>query len=142
MRMYDLINQKKKGNALSPEEIRFMVEGYTKGTIPDYQMSAMMMAICFQGMNEEETLALTLAMRDSGEVLDLSRIDGIRQINTVPAALVIKLLWCWLPWWRLLGYLLPKCQAGGWDIREGPSTSWSAFRDLPQGFPENSFTRM
>ena len=78
MRMYDLINQKKKGNALSPEEIRFMVEGYTKGTIPDYQMSAMMMAICFQGMNEEETLALTLAMRDSGEVLDLSRIDGIK----------------------------------------------------------------
>ena len=76
--MYDLINQKKKGNALSPEEIRFMVEGYTKGTIPDYQMSAMMMAICFQGMNEEETLALTLAMRDSGEVLDLSRIDGIK----------------------------------------------------------------
>lgn len=78
MRMYDLINQKKKGNALSPEEIRFMVEGYTKGTIPDYQMSAMMMAICFQGMNEEETLAFTLAMRDSGEVLDLSRIDGIK----------------------------------------------------------------
>ncbi len=78
MRMYDLITKKKNGEALTKEEIDFMIEGYTKGEIPDYQMSAMMMAICFQGMSEEETLHLTLAMRDSGEVLDLSRIDGIK----------------------------------------------------------------
>lgn len=78
MRMYDLITKKKQGEALTKEEIDFMIEGYTKGEIPDYQMSAMMMAICFQGMSEEETLHLTLAMRDSGEVLDLSRIDGIK----------------------------------------------------------------
>lgn len=78
MRMYDLIQKKKQGEHLSKEEITYMVEGYTKGEIPDYQMSAMMMAICFQGMDEEETLQLTLVMRDSGDVLDLSGIDGIK----------------------------------------------------------------
>ena len=78
MRMYDIINKKKRGGQLSEEEINFLVEGYTKGEIPDYQMSALMMAICFQGMDEQETLHLTLAMRDSGEVLDLSAIQGIK----------------------------------------------------------------
>lgn len=78
MRMYDIINKKKRGESLTKEEIRFMIDGYTKGELPDYQMSAMMMAICFQGMNEEETLHLTLAMRDSGDVLDLSQIEGIK----------------------------------------------------------------
>ena len=76
--MYDLINKKKKGEALTKEEIEFMITGFTNGEIPDYQMSAMMMAICFQGMNDEETLNLTLAMRDSGDVLDLSEIEGIK----------------------------------------------------------------
>lgn len=78
MRMYDLIVKKKAGGSLSEEEIGFMVEGYTQGSIPDYQMSAMLMAICFQGMDEEETLALTMAMKKSGEVLDLSLINGIK----------------------------------------------------------------
>ncbi|MEG1291369.1 MAG: thymidine phosphorylase, partial [Lachnospiraceae bacterium] len=78
MRMYDLIMKKKKGEILTKEEIEFMVEGFTKDEIPDYQMSAMMMAICFQGMNDKETLDLTLAMRDSGDVLDLSKIEGIK----------------------------------------------------------------
>lgn len=78
MRMYDLICKKKRGGHLTNEEIQFIVEEYTKGEIPDYQMSALMMAICFQGLDEEETLSLTLAMRDSGEVLDLSEIEGIK----------------------------------------------------------------
>lgn len=78
MRMYDMIRKKKSGKALTGEEIRFMTEGYAKGEIPDYQMSALMMAICFQGMTKEETLSLTLAMRDSGEMLDLSGIQGIK----------------------------------------------------------------
>ncbi len=78
MRMYDMIRKKKSGKALTGEEIRFITEGYAKGEIPDYQMSALMMAICFQGMTKEETLSLTLAMRDSGEVLDLSGIQGIK----------------------------------------------------------------
>lgn len=76
MRMYDLIEKKREGGALTDEEIDFMIIGYTKGDIPDYQMSAMMMAIYFQGMNDKETLKLTTAMRDSGDQLDLSAIEG------------------------------------------------------------------
>lgn len=78
MRMYDLIMKKRNGGALSKEEIDFMIGGYTKGAIPDYQMSAMMMAIYFVGMNEEETLHLTMAMAESGDMLDLSGIHGIK----------------------------------------------------------------
>lgn len=78
MRMYDLIVKKRNGAPLTREEIRFMIQGYTEGSIPDYQMSAMMMAVYFQGMNEEETLELTLAMEQSGDVLDLSPIAGIK----------------------------------------------------------------
>jgi len=78
MRMYDLIMKKRNGSILTEEEIRFMINGYTKGEIPDYQMSAMMMAIYFQGMNEKETLYLTMAMAESGDILDLSKIDGIK----------------------------------------------------------------
>ena len=62
MRMYDIIMKKRNGGALSKEEIRFFIEGYTKGEIPDYQVSALMMAIYFQGMTKEETLQLTLSM--------------------------------------------------------------------------------
>lgn len=78
MRMYDLIMKKRNGGKLSKEEITFMVDGYTKGEIPDYQMSAMMMAIYFVGMDEEETLHLTMAMAESGEMLDLSGIQGVK----------------------------------------------------------------
>lgn len=78
MRMYDLIIKKRNGNTLNQEEINFMVEGFTKGSIPDYQMSAMMMAIYFKGMNDEETLYLTMAMAYSGDVLDLSNINGLK----------------------------------------------------------------
>lgn len=78
MNMYDLIMKKKKGLELTNEEIRYMIEGYTKEEIPDYQMSAMMMAICFQGMTPEETKNLTLAMAESGDILNLSEIKGIK----------------------------------------------------------------
>lgn len=78
MRMYDLIVKKKHGAELTTEEINYMIKGFTDGSIPDYQMSAMTMAICFKGMTKRETVDLTLAMRDSGDVLDLSGIDGIK----------------------------------------------------------------
>lgn len=78
MRMYDLISKKRKGEELSKEEIQYMITGFTRGEIPDYQMSAMTMAICFQGMTKEETVNLTVAMRDSGDVLDLSAIEGVK----------------------------------------------------------------
>lgn len=78
MRMYDLIMKKRNGGTLTKEELRFMICHYTDGQIPDYQMSAMMMAIYFQGMNAEETLHLTMAMAESGDLLDLSDIKGIK----------------------------------------------------------------
>ena len=78
MRMYDLILKKKQGKELNTEEINWMIKEFTEGRIPDYQMSAMTMAICFQGMDKRETFDLTMPMRDSGDVLDLSRIDGIK----------------------------------------------------------------
>lgn len=78
MRMYDLITKKKHGETLTKEEIEFMVDGYTKGSIPDYQMSAMLMAICCRGMNMTETTQLTMSMAQSGDMLDLSAIQGIK----------------------------------------------------------------
>jgi len=78
MQMVDLITKKKEGGALSEDEIHFMIEGFVNGTVPDYQMSAMLMAICFQGMTDEETYQLTMAMLKSGDTLDLSRVSGIK----------------------------------------------------------------
>ncbi|GAA0124746.1 MULTISPECIES: pyrimidine-nucleoside phosphorylase [Clostridium] len=78
MRMYDLILKKKNGEELSTEEINFIIENYTNGTIPDYQMSALLMAIYFQKMNDRETADLTMAMVNSGDVIDLRKIEGIK----------------------------------------------------------------
>ena len=78
MRMYDIIMKKRNGGEMTKEENRFFIEGYTKGDIPDYQVSALMMAIYFQKMTERETYELTMAMADSGERLDLAAIHGIK----------------------------------------------------------------
>ncbi|KXG11146.1 pyrimidine-nucleoside phosphorylase [Anoxybacillus rupiensis] len=78
MRMVDLIAKKRDGQSLTNEEIQFIMNGYTNGDIPDYQMSAWAMAVFFRGMTEEETAALTLAMVHSGETIDLSKIEGIK----------------------------------------------------------------
>ncbi len=78
MRMYDIILKKRNGGELTGEEIDFFVEGYTKGEIPDYQASALMMAVYFRKMTEGETLALTMAMAHSGDMLDLSGIRGVK----------------------------------------------------------------
>jgi pyrimidine-nucleoside phosphorylase len=76
--MYDLITKKKNGNILTNEEITYIVKGFTEGIIPDYQMSAFLMAVCLKGMNKEETVALTIAMAESGDILDLSGINGVK----------------------------------------------------------------
>ncbi len=78
MRMTDLIAKKRDGEALTTEEIRYMISEYTAGIIPDYQMSAMCMAILLRGMDDREVLDLTLAMQHSGDILDLSPIQGIK----------------------------------------------------------------
>ncbi|MBS4742674.1 MULTISPECIES: pyrimidine-nucleoside phosphorylase [Bacillus] len=78
MRMVDIIAKKRDGKELSSEEISFFVKGYTDGTIPDYQASALAMAIFFQDMTDQERADLTLAMANSGDTIDLSAIDGIK----------------------------------------------------------------
>lgn len=78
MRMYDIIHKKKNGFELTNEEIEFVTLEYTNGNIPEYQMSAFLMAVCLRGMTDDETAYLTRVMANSGEVLDLSGIDGIK----------------------------------------------------------------
>ena len=78
MRAYDIIKKKRDGLPLSDEEIRAFIEGYVKGDVADYQAAAFCMAVYFRGMDVRETTALTLAVRDSGDRLDFSRINGIR----------------------------------------------------------------
>ena len=78
MRMYDIILKKRKGLELTKEEIDFFVQGYTKGEIPDYQASALLMAIFFNKMNKRETADLTMSMVHSGDTLNLSKIKGVK----------------------------------------------------------------
>ncbi|WP_110111216.1 pyrimidine-nucleoside phosphorylase [Bacillus sp. CGMCC 1.16541] len=78
MRMVDLIQKKRDGQELSTEEIQMIIQGFTDGSIPDYQMSAFAMATYFKGMSEQERADLTMAMVESGDVIDLSEIEGIK----------------------------------------------------------------
>lgn len=78
MRMYDLILKKRNGGELTTAEIDYFIDNYTKGNIPDYQVSALLMAIYFNKMNKRETSDLTMAMVNSGDILDLSAIEGIK----------------------------------------------------------------
>src|SRR5690554_3079381 len=74
----DIIQKKRDGQALTTEEIQYLIRGYTAGEIPDYQMSAWAMAVYFQGMTSKETADLTLAMADSGDRIDLNAIQGVK----------------------------------------------------------------
>ncbi len=78
MRMVDIIEKKRNGEVLEKTEIEFVIKGYVDGVIPDYQVSALLMAIYFQGMNDDESACLTKAMLDSGDIIDLSKIVGIK----------------------------------------------------------------
>ena len=78
MNMYDIIYKKREGEALNKEEIDYFIDGYTNGMIPDYQASALLMAIFLKKMDKDETYMLTKAMRDSGDVVDLTGIQGVK----------------------------------------------------------------
>src|ERR1039457_5657748 len=78
MRTVDLIQRKRGGEELSPEEIEFLINGYTNGDIPDYQMSSFLMPVYFKGMTDREASRLTECMRHSGDTVDLSSIPGVK----------------------------------------------------------------
>ena len=78
MRMVDLIEYKKNNGEFNHQQIQFIIDGYVEGSIPDYQMSALLMAICFQGLTLKETALLTKVMEESGDIIDLSKIEGVK----------------------------------------------------------------
>ena len=90
MRMYDIIAKKRDGGTLTGEEIAFFVKGFTDGSIPDYQASALLMAIYLRGMDAEETARLTACMAHSGDTVDLPPSAASRRISTPPAAWGIR----------------------------------------------------
>ena len=100
MRMYDIIAKKRDGGTLNHEELSFAVNGYVAGDVPDYQMSALLMAIYLRGMTDEETAMLTDVMAHSGDMVDLSAIAASRLTSTPPAASVTRRRWSLRPSWR------------------------------------------
>lgn len=139
MRMYDLIMKKRNGNVLSDEEIDFMVQGYTKGEIPDYQMSAMTMAIFFQGMNEEETLALTMSMAHSGDMLDLSDMKGIKVDKHSTGGVGDKTSLALTPMVAALGVPVAKMSGRGLGHTGGTIDKLESFTGFSTAISEEQF---
>ncbi len=141
MRMYDLIEKKKKGEELSTEEIQYMIAGFTDGSIPDYQMSAMTMAIYFQGMNKRETVDLTLAIRDSGDVMDLSGIHGVKVDKHSTGGVGDKTSLALTPIIAALGVPVAKMSGRGLGHTGGTIDKLECFEGFTTGISEETFIR-
>ena len=141
MRMYDLIKKKRDGGKLSKEEIYFMIDGYTKGEIPDYQMSAMMMAIYFRGMDEEETLQLTMAMAKSGDMLDLSGISGIKVDKHSTGGVGDKTSLALTPMVAACGVKIAKMSGRGLGHTGGTIDKLESFAGFSTGISTEEFIR-
>lgn len=139
MRMYDLIMKKRNGGTLSRDEIFFMIEGYTKGNIPDYQMSAMMMAIYFNGMNEKETAALTMAMAESGDQLDLSGIQGIKVDKHSTGGVGDKTSLALTPMVSACGVKIAKMSGRGLGHTGGTVDKLESFQGFSTSLSEEAF---
>ena len=139
MRMYDLIMKRRNGGTLSRDEIFFMIEGYTKGNIPDYQMSAMMMAIYFNGMNEKETAALTMAMAESGDQLDLSGIQGIRVDKHSTGGVGDKTSLALTPMVSACGVKIAKMSGRGLGHTGGTIDKLESFQGFSTSLSEEAF---
>lgn len=139
MRMYDLIAKKKNGIELTTEEINYMIDGFTTGNIPDYQMSAMTMAICFRGMSKRETVDLTLAMRDSGDVLDLSAISGVKVDKHSTGGVGDKTSLALAPIVAALGVPVAKMSGRGLGHTGGTIDKLECFAGFTTGISEETF---
>lgn len=141
MKMYDLIMKKKQGMELSKDEITFMIDGYTKGKIPDYQMSAMTMAICFQGMTAEETKNLTVAMAQSGDMLDLSQIQGVKVDKHSTGGVGDKTSLVLAPMVATLGVPVAKMSGRGLGHTGGTIDKLESFTGFSTELSEDTFIK-
>lgn len=139
MRMYDLIMKKRKGEELTKEEINFFVDGFTKGEIPDYQASAMLMAIFFNKMNKRETADLTNAMVESGDKIDLSNIKGIKVDKHSTGGVGDKTSICLTPLVASLGIPVAKMSGRGLGHTGGTIDKLETFKGFSVELTEEQF---
>lgn len=139
MRMYDLIMKKRKAEELSTEEINFFVQGFTNGSIPDYQASAMLMAIFFNKMTKRETADLTNAMVESGDKIDLSRIEGIKVDKHSTGGVGDKTSICLTPLVASLGIKVAKMSGRGLGHTGGTIDKLETFKGFSVELSEEKF---
>lgn len=141
MRMYDLIMKKRNGGVLTEEEINYMISEYTADRIPDYQMSAMMMAVYFRGMTETETVALTMAMAHSGEMMDLHEIKGVKVDKHSTGGVGDKTSIALTPMVAACGVKIAKMSGRGLGHTGGTIDKLESFEGFSTGITAKHFLR-
>lgn len=141
MRFTDIIEKKKNGEELSEAEIAYWIDGYVKGEIPDYQVSALLMAILFRGMTQEETLHLTMKMMHSGDTVDLSRISGIKVDKHSTGGVGDKTTLVLGPLVAACGVKMAKMSGRGLGFTGGTIDKLESIRGFRTDLPREDFIR-
>ena len=139
MVMYDIIEKKRDKGKLSKEEIEFFVENYTNGNIPDYQASSLLMAIFLNGMDNEELVNLTLAMARSGDMVDLSSINGVTVDKHSTGGIGDKTTLIVAPIAAALGCKVAKMSGKGLGFTGGTADKLEAIEGYNINIPQDQF---